>query len=202
MKRFCLILLLICGCVSPVVIRPDTTPTLDISGVVCIKTFAPDGQGHATGFVVAHKDGWWYAATAGHAAIFVMTVDGKTATPVSLNMEQDVGLVRFRSVLPYHIYPLARAAVGQEVWAVGYPGVPRKPPIQFVHHGRITAVDGMTVWVSAGLAPGFSGGPILDDTGSAVGVTYGLAVISGNFYESLGAATSTKAVETMLARLK
>lgn len=137
--------------------------TPDLNGAVKVECDA----GQATASVVAYRDGWYYAATAKHVtdAASWIKIDGARAEVFAESGRRDVALIRWKSARAYTVYPLARAELGQECWAVGYPYAG-----QVVNRGWVSQVGGKAVWHNAGGTYGFSGGPLLSAKGELLGI--------------------------------
>ena len=137
--------------------------TPDLNGAVLLECDA----GQATAAVVAYVDGWYYAATAKHVtdAATWLRVDDAWAEVFATSGRRDVALIRWKSARTYTVYPLARAELGQECWAVGHPhtGV-------VVNRGWISRVGAKAVWHNAGGTYGYSGGPLLSAKGEILGI--------------------------------
>lgn len=130
----------------------------------------------STGYVAAPG----VVVTAGHAAVAsdrieITTWNGESLDVVDVGVaaDVDVAVIDVTGPVPDPLPPAA-ASVGSEVTGVGHRrGVPRE-----VFSGPVTAVDQQwsalpdpaVVVVEVTSLPGFSGGPMLDHTGSVVGM--------------------------------
>jgi serine protease Do len=147
-----------------------------------------------TAFIIS-SDG--YAVTANHvvtgAGYLKVYLPGesepRTASPVGVSECSDLALIKIHGG-GYHYLDWQESPVeaGENVWAAGYPEDPtdpdKIPPPYSIIDGTVnqTEANGDTPWSSvesvimhsAQLFPGYSGGPLLDESAKVVGVNYGL----------------------------
>jgi S1-C subfamily serine protease len=163
--------------------RVESTADTAAVAVVRITAETCEGRDLGTGFVAGPGG---MILTARHviegAASVRVEIGGRstTASVVAVDTRRDVALLsapRFADLAP-----VARGtvpAVGAVVRAFGYPGggalvVGRGAVVGFVDHG-VLALDGHRIMtVSAPVAPGESGGPVLDAADHVVGLAIGV----------------------------
>ena len=139
------------------------------------------GQGHGSGVNIGG-----FVISAAHVVgseseVMLSTSDGKQ-TPADVlwvNRAHDVALLKPREKLTAAVSRLACDApvsVGQSIEAVGNPG-----PLEFVHSwGRVSGPTKeyfrwkLAFIADLGIAPGSSGGPVLDHHGRVVGIVVGV----------------------------
>ena len=145
-----------------------------------VETTACDGGSVGTGFLIAPN----LVATVAHVVadgVSIVIRQGSTITTgtvIGTDPEHDLALVRARTSLPGHVFSLDQdePQVGTDVAAIGYPlGGPEsltKGSISGL--GRTIHVEGNTlrglIQTDAGINPGNSGGPLLDTSGTVVGL--------------------------------
>lgn len=208
-------LCVVLGCCGPqithVYVPPEDSPSIQIhrtpntAGVLSLcSEYALAGSRpvYASCAVIARRDGWWYVVTSKHCVVLSVymprgipkrelpasrvTVAGNEAEVWYEDPKLDLAVVRFKSPSTFPVYPLARATIGQTVWAVGWPatlpdsGHP-KTPLLHAQRGHISALDTWHIVHSAGTRPGFSGGGVLDNQSRLVGVTRSVIVGFGGF---------------------
>lgn len=149
-------------------------------GVVRIETTACGGGGVGSGFLIAPD----YVATVAHVVANADTVavrdDDQDASGVVVGFDQshDLALVRLSHPLSGHVFHLAstQPEVGTTVAAIGYPlAGPRS-----LSRGTVSGLDrsGSTetanltglIQTDAAINPGNSGGPLIDTSGTVVGL--------------------------------
>lgn len=177
--------------------NPTCQPTDSIqpdlySGVLIVKT--QSGQGSC--FVVAQRNGWFYAITASHVvkapAYFyiqseseepLITVDDEEyeVEIVQVDSDEDIALIRFKSPEKYRIYQLVSTYVGESCIAAGWSrGTFLRYP------GSVVTLDyNNYIAANGGVVPGCSGGPLLDEDGNVIGVTVQIAVYRGQMFDSM-----------------
>ena len=146
-----------------------------IQSVVTIRTDISQGSG----FIIANGG---YVVTNAHViqgatSATAITYDGKShsVTLIGQDTNMDIALLKI-SDTTYPILPLADSStveIGQKVVAIGNP-----LGLQFsVSEGIVSAINrqgtnGLNDYVQtdASLNPGNSGGPLIDDTGKAIGI--------------------------------
>lgn len=149
-------------------------------GVVRVETTACDGGGVGSGFLIAPT----LVATVAHVVedgVSIVLRQGSTITTgtvIGMDTDRDLALVRAETPLDGHVFSLDRSEpeVGTDVAAIGYPlGGPEsltKGSISGL--GRSIEIEGTTlrglIQTDAGINPGNSGGPLLDVSGSVVGL--------------------------------
>ena len=176
---------------SPTTTSPPPTPspsTLTFpalykqssDGVVRVETTACDGGSVGTGFLIAPN----LVATVAHVVAdgaSVVIRQGSTITTgtvIGMDPKNDLALVRAHTSLTGHVFALDHdePQVGTDVAAIGYPlGGPESLTKGAVSGlGRTIHVEGNTlsglIQTDAGINPGNSGGPLLDTSGTVVGV--------------------------------
>jgi len=161
-----------------------TSPDL-YSGVLVVKT----DRGQGSCFVVALKDGWWYAITAAHVVetetAFYMRPDAEPfliidkeeykAEIVKIDLEDDVALIRFLSPENYKIYKFAQAQIGEQCVALGWSrGAFLRYP------GSVVSLNfNDFIVANGGVVPGCSGGPLLNEDDEVIGITVAIALYRG-----------------------
>ena len=178
-------LLLVAACTAPTARRAHTW--LDAAKVT-VKIVSPEGTG-GTGFPVGYMptfDGPTVVLilTAAHVVRdedltdwSVMVADERwLGVPklVQYHRSLDAAIVQVRIVggRPIRIVRLreAEAEIGEQVWAIGYPGCHRRTiTTGYVGQRGAAGID---------VFPGNSGGPVVDGRGRAVGIVLGVGVQS------------------------
>lgn len=169
------------------------------------------GEGHGSGVHTGNR----YITTAAHV------VKGKTEVKVKashggesvadvlwINEKYDIALLRARDLTNVATSRLSCSdpEVGQSIIAIGNPG-----PLEFIRaHGRVASGPkrGNERWasyyiVSMPVAPGMSGGPVLDAHGRVVGIVVGVAMMNLGWSGApvgFGYIAPSSAVCRMLAR--
>ncbi len=146
------------------------------SGVLIVNT--DEGQG--SGFVVANRDGWYYAITAGHVVESYgypidITVDDELyeAEIVRESSNEDLALIRFKSPEEYKVYSFGRAEVGEFCVTIGFNRG------RMVYKGYIVSANwGGYVVANGGVVPGCSGGVLLNMQNEVIGITVAIPVYS------------------------
>ena len=177
---FLVVLLLMAGAIW-VPTRVNLPPTY--SGILIVDT--SDGQGSC--FVVDHRDGWWYAITAGHV------IESDDGYPIDITVDdelyeveiiressnEDLALIRFKSPEEYKVYSFGRAEVGEFCTTVGFNRG------RMVYKGYVVSADwkGYVV-ANGGVVLGCSGGALLNDRSQVIGITvaipvYGFGALDG-----------------------
>jgi hypothetical protein len=151
------------------------------SGIVRIETDDCSGGAIGTGFLLSPR----LVATVEHvvdgAASIRLKQNGKvvaTGTVVGTDPARDVALIRSDEPLAGHVFSLAPRAprLGEDVAALGFPlGLPLTVTRGSVSGSdRTVPIDGLRrrnlVQTDAAVNPGNSGGPLIADDGSVVGL--------------------------------
>ncbi len=160
-------------------------PADPYSGVLIVGS--DSGQGSC--FVVAERDGWYYAITAQHVVEDddysrpdfgfdpILTVDDEEyeAEIVRVSSHEDVALIRFKSPETYTIYSFARPEAGEDCTTVGWSSGSR-----LIYKGNVisTALNGY-VAANGGCVPGCSGGVLLNEDNEILGITVAVSVYRG-----------------------
>ena len=174
----------------------------DVSdGVVRIETQSCDRGGVGSGFLLAPdlvataahvvEDGRVIAVRQGHHLI-------ATGTVVGIDEAADLALVRTSISFPGHVFDLGTAdpAIGDDVAVIGYPmGGPKSFTKGTVSGLRRTIhTDGGTrramIQTDAAVNPGNSGGPMLDQDGTVVGVVDAVRIDAANMGYAVSARTA------------
>lgn len=146
----------------------------------------PIGQGHGSGSHIGSR----YILTAAHvvkgqAEVRVKASHGgeSVADVLWINEKHDIALLRARELTGVGVSRLfcENPQVGQSVTAIGNPG-----PLEFITaYGTVSSGPRKSDehWsefyiVSMPVAPGMSGGPVLDHHGRVVGIVVGVAMMS------------------------
>jgi len=190
-------------------------PPVDLQqSVLLLEMFdeADESLGHGSCFVVAEKDGYWYAITAKHcveetdyAEVFirdvpVLKIGGVVVELMRKDPDVDVALVRFRSDAEYVILPLAEPVVKEPCVTVGWAG---GTFLQFKGHVAgfdFKAGDEKYTVTNTGLYPGCSGGALLNANGEVIGVTVAVAAYRG-IWDTVGLYVPIRFVRSMLETL-
>jgi S1-C subfamily serine protease len=177
---------------------------------------APDGDSRGrsgTGFFVS-RDG--AVLTNSHVVSGLTSITVRVggvpfaATKIREDVQNDLALLRIEhrsTPLPFRDHPKVRS--GDAVIAIGYPLSSLLSNEQHVTTGTVNALAGIGddvrfMQISAQLQPGNSGGPILDETGSVVGVAVGkldeikTAVATGNLPQNVNFAIKESVVAAFL----
>jgi S1-C subfamily serine protease len=145
-----------------------------------------DGGGHGSGFHIGNG----YILTAAHVANGSKSLTLKTDTGEKLkasvlwsNADYDVALLRMANVKALKSIPLScrTPQTGEAVSIEGNPSI-----LEFVTtYGRISGKtrDASPTWkavyvVDITIAPGVSGGPVIDASGSVVGIAVGILAMA------------------------
>jgi len=166
--------------------------------VVVIAPWAPRGVSGGSGFFIEHG-GRQYLVTNYHVIEDALEdgltmrvvvgagspdVKGGTASVVAATSEDDLALLAVDGLSAEQVLELAEAepAITDTVWCFGYPlgdllAADGYGPEITVTHGRVTSLRRKAgrlhqIQTDAAVAQGSSGGPVLDDEGKVVGVTY------------------------------
>ena len=173
---------------STEIVQPDL-----YSGVLIVET--DNGQGSC--FVVAQREDYWYAITAGHVVkaptypyVQPEFEDGPSIAVddeeyaveiVQIDSDEDVALIRFKSPEKYRIYLFSTVDVGESCIAAGWS---RETFLRYP--GSVVALDFKNFIVAnGGVVPGCSGGPLLDKDGNVIGITAQIAVYRGQMFDSM-----------------
>jgi S1-C subfamily serine protease len=149
-------------------------------GVVRIETTACGGGGVGSGFLIAPD----YVATVAHVVANAHTVavrdDDQDASAVVVGFDEsrDLALVRLSHSLSGHVFHLATTEpdVGTTVAAIGYPLAGPRSLSRGAVSGLNRSGDMETAYLTgliqtdAAINPGNSGGPLLDASGTVVGL--------------------------------
>ncbi|GAB3652307.1 hypothetical protein GCM10027596_01280 [Nocardioides korecus] len=149
-------------------------------GVIRVETTACDGGGVGSGFLVAPN----LVATVAHVvegSVSIALRQGSTITTgtvVGMDRQADLALVRLQTPMTGHVFTLdpAQPEVGTDVGAIGYPlGGPES-----LTKGSVSGLDRTIdvgngplrglIQTDTGINPGNSGGPLLDTSGTVVGL--------------------------------
>lgn len=166
--------------------------------------------GSGSCFIVAHKDGYWYAITAKHCVEEVdqwrntvrdyprLVVGNVEAELLRKDPDADVALIRFKDTgQDYHVLELATPTIGESCTVVGHAG---GTFVQF--KGWVAAFDfklgdeKYTV-ANSGLFPGCSGGPLLNDNREVIGVTVAVAAYGG-IWDTVGCFVPVKFIRSLM----
>lgn len=201
--------------------RPsELAPDLQQS-VLLLKIYGENDEyiGHGSCFVVAEKDGWWYAVTAKHCVedrqmigwgpdgqmqyetrdVKWFKIDGNDAWIMRKDSDTDVALVRFKSDKTYFPLSLADPVQGEECKTVGWTG---GAFLQFRGHvagwGFECGKDKFYTVANTGLFPGCSGGVLLNEKNEVIGVTVAVPVYNG-IWDTVGLYVPIKYVRALMA---
>lgn len=170
------------GVFTVLVVLPSSLSPDLYSGVLIVESTT--GQGSC--FVVAQQGDWWYAATAAHVIDAFdessLTVDDEEyeIEVVRVNVDEDVALIRFKSPETYRIYVLSTVEVGEPCTAAGW-----SRGTFMRYRGFVVALDfNDLIAASGGIVPGCSGGPLLNASGQAIGLTVQFAAYRGWAFDS------------------
>ncbi len=192
--------------VGMIVYTHVTQPEVDPYGGVLIVE-SDGGQGSC--FVVAERDGWFYAITAQHVVdndsgsyydkpVFdsVYTVDEEqyVAEVLSVDQENDVAVIRFQSPEEYCIYTFGRAVAGEACVTIGWSDGSR-----LIYKGNVVSAD-LNGFVAAngGAVPGCSGGIVLNSDMEILGVTVRVSMYRGGYWDSTMLYTPARYAEALL----
>jgi serine protease Do len=148
-----------------------------------------EGDGSASGVIIAKSDRTYYVLTSKHAVkkmetYTVITGDGKKYSVAYPQIKQladlDLAILSFSSDQTYAIANLGnsdRVGQGDNVYVSGWPGTEQAitKRTHLVTDGRIVGLqrgdgDGYELMYGNSTAPGMSGGPVLDGNGRVVGI--------------------------------
>lgn len=155
----------------------ETAPPLTLSTVLVL-----NGTGHGSGVHIG--DG--LIVTAAHVVRESKIVDISDSLLLTqkgdvlwVDKDYDIALIRIQSFAAIKASPLecvTPAPIGSEIQAVGHPG-----ELRYVHTwGRVSATAGkvgpwkMVFIADLTIAPGMSGGPVLNVAGHVVGISVGV----------------------------
>ncbi|MCP4254044.1 MAG: trypsin-like serine protease [Candidatus Scalindua sp.] len=132
----------------------------------------------------------FFVSESGHVLTNYHVVDGATTITVKDisgalsnarylkgDSANDVALLKIEAITkPLHVLPYADIEKGSEVLTLGFPLVQLQGQEQKATFGRVNALSGIGddvryIQIDVPLQPGNSGGPLLDHTGSVVGIT-------------------------------
>jgi S1-C subfamily serine protease len=151
------------------------------SGIVRIETMTCTGGEIGTGFLLSHR----LVATVEHVVDGAETIDlkenGKVVahgTVVGEDADRDLALIHTDEAVPGHLFSMASRApqLGEDVAALGFPlGLPLTVTRGSVSGSdRTIPINGLRrrslVQTDAAVNPGNSGGPLMTDDGSVVGL--------------------------------
>ena len=176
------------------------------NGVLRVETTACDGGGVGTGFLIAPN----MVATVAHVVeggVSIVVRQGTTTTTgtvIGIDPRADLALVRTSVPLTGHVFTLdqTQPEVGVDVGAIGYPlGGPESLTKGSVSGlGRTIDVGngplrGM-IQTDAGINPGNSGGPLLDTSGTVVGLVDAKRTDASSIGYAIPANTAQAALES------
>jgi hypothetical protein len=151
------------------------------TGIVRMEVTTCNGSDIGTGFLLTHR----LVATVDHVVNGAISIDLKqngkviaNGTVIGADAARDVALVRTDKPIPGHLYTLSTRApqLGEDVAAIGFPlGLPLTVTRGSVSGSdRTIPIEGISrrslVQTDAAVNPGNSGGPLVTDTGTVVGL--------------------------------
>lgn len=169
-RLFPLLLLLVASCCAP---EPPRLPAQDFSLIWRLE----NALGHATGTPILWEEGRLYLVTAKHA----LGAD-REPPPIAHNIrsgailggaqrhwtspDDDLAIVSYSAPESCGVFSISPAATtpvdGSTIYVAGHPH--REPPVAFC------ALACGPRLITGSFAPGMSGGPVLDDSGTLVGI--------------------------------
>ena len=185
-------------------------PSVPDSGGV-LEVFVSGGQGSC--FVVAEKDGWYYAITAAHvvevpdyfnqypdfSASPMVRVDTEQyhAEVIRVDSEMDVALIRFLSDEEYPVYTISRAEIGEPCVTMGWS---RDSFLQY--KGYVVSLDySGRIMANGGVIPGCSGGPLMNAEGEVIGVTVAFPVYGSFGFDSSSLHVPARYIEALIVTI-
>jgi serine protease Do len=151
------------------------------AAVVRVDVRTCGGSGHGSGFFIDNR----HIATVAHVVSDATTVDavlpdGRRVAVDVVGVDRDRDLALLRTMLPVDVpafsLPTRPVAVGTEVAAIGYPVTGEISLTRGTVSGVDRAIDDAEIHLrglvqtDTPLNPGNSGGPLITDTGQAVGI--------------------------------
>lgn len=174
---------------NPVSNLTATSQKLDVYKIARDITVLVDGDGNASGVMIAKADQTYYVLTSKHAvekiATYTVTVQGGKKYSVAYDRirqlaDLDLAILPISSDQSYPIANLGdsdRVKQGDNVYVSGWPGTEQAitKRTHLVTDGRIVGLqkgdgDGYELMYGNSTAPGMSGGPVLDTSGRVVGI--------------------------------
>lgn len=127
------------------------------------------------------KDGYW--VTAGHCTTETpLTIDGMPAEITEVNFSIDVAVLHSKSLSDSSVFKPGKAPkIGDPIYAIGFPGVPKPPVNSLIFFGHVSSPD-MILYEELGVhkmvlheggGPGMSGAPIVDKSNRVISLVQG-----------------------------
>lgn len=208
------LIILITGLILTIVpcFPSDTSGPVDLrQSVLKLECYDKHGGslGHGSCFIVAEKNGWYYAVTARHCVEYCPDPWTGVVVPIPMlrvgehevevlrkDPDADVALIRFFGDGEKYVpLSLADPTIGEACTTVGWAG---GTFLQFQGHVAGFGFDKQYTVANSGLYPGCSGGVLLNSENEVIGVTVAVPVTRGSLWDTVGLYVPIKYVRALM----